>query len=241
MAKFDIIYGKNVVKSALKAGRVNKLYLSKNLLSSPLEKLAHDKGVKVEIVDISILNRLTSNAEAQGVAAEVKPYETITLGEMISSLSGAENPLLVILDGIEDPHNLGAIMRSVDALGADGMIIKNHNASPLNATVAKVSTGAINYVKVANVGNLSQAIRKLKEEGYWIVGTSDAAKDPYTSPDYKRKIALVIGSEGKGASHLVLKECDYLVQIPMKGHVECLNASVAAGILMAEIVRARSL
>jgi 23S rRNA (guanosine2251-2'-O)-methyltransferase len=145
----------------------------------------------------------------------------------------------LILDGIEDPQNFGAILRSVDAFGVDGVIIKKRNEVPLNATVAKVSTGAINWVKVAMVSNLSQAIQTLKDHGYWIVASDGSGKQDYDTVDYKSPIGLVVGSEGFGIAPLVLKNSDFIVKIPMTGHVNSLNASVASAILISEIVRSR--
>ena len=146
-----------------------------------------------------------------------------------------EKPLIVILDGINDPHNLGAILRCGDVFNVTGVLIPKHNQVPLNATVAKTSAGAINYVPVALVGNLNQTIEKLKENGFWIVSTDGSGSYNYQDLKYDFKVALVIGSEGQGVSRLVLNNSDYVVKIPQFGHVNSLNASVAAGILLAKI------
>ena len=146
-----------------------------------------------------------------------------------------DKKIIVMLDGIEDPHNLGAILRSADVFEASGIILPKHNSVSLNATVAKTSAGAINYVPVAIVNNLNQAIATLKNEGYWIVSTDGSATIDYSSIKYEFPVVVVIGSEGKGVSSLVLKNSDYIVKIPQFGHVNSLNASVAAGILLAEV------
>ena len=155
--------------------------------------------------------------------------------EMLKEKKG----LIVMLDGIQDVHNLGAIIRTCECAGVDGVIYKSHNAVKVNDTVAKVASGALEYMKVAEVTNLVNTIRKLKEKGYWIVGSDGSADRLYTDLDYDMNTVLVIGSEGKGMSRLVREECDFIVKLPMKGHVTSLNASVAAGILVYNILSAR--
>ena len=144
-----------------------------------------------------------------------------------------------MLDSLEDPHNLGAIMRSVDCVGADGIIYRKHHGVRLNSTVAKVASGAMEYVKVAEVTNLVKTLQDLKKKGYWVVGTDASAKDMYNKIDYRMNTVLVIGSEGKGISRLVLEECDYVVKLPMFGHVNSLNASVATAIMLYKIIENR--
>ena len=237
--EFEYIYGKNAVKEALAAHRVIALILPEKEVSSPLIPLAKKEGVEVKFLRQSEFAKLPMGKVNQGVVAKVRGYKTVNLKELVDRVAAKANPLLVLLDGIEDPHNLGAILRSADALGADGVVIKDRNASPLNATVAKVSAGAINHIPVASVANMANALRYLKDNGYWTVGTALEGGQPYTELDCDRPLAIVIGNEGKGVSRLVLRECDYRVYIPMKGHVDCLNASVAAGIFMAHISQAR--
>ena len=171
----------------------------------------------------------------QGIAAIIKEYEYYSFEAILKRAREQEKPLIIILDGINDPHNLGAILRCADVFNATGVLIPKHNQVPLNATVGKTSAGAINYVPVALVGNLNQTIEKLKEEGFWIVSSDGSAKINYQDLDYDFKTALIIGSEGQGVSKLVLSNSDYIVKIPQYGHVNSLNASVAAGILMAKI------
>ena len=150
-----------------------------------------------------------------------------------------ENGLIVILDNLQDVHNLGAIIRTCDCAGVDGVIYKTHNSVKVNDTVAKVASGALEYVKIAEVTNLVNTIRKLKENGYWIVGTDGNAQMSYTDLKYDMNTVLIIGSEGKGISRLVREECDFMISLPMLGHVTSLNASVAAGILIYNILRTR--
>ena len=162
-------------------------------------------------------------------------YKLYSVDELIKN----ENGLIVVLDGLKDPHNLGAIIRTVECAGADGIIYKKHNAVKLTETVAKVASGALEHVKVSEVTNITNTLKELKKKGYWIVGSDGSAKESYTDIDYKRNIALVIGSEGEGISRLVLEECDYVVSLPMYGKVNSLNASVATGILVYNIIRSR--
>lgn len=235
-----IIYGRNPIASALASHHVKKLYVANHLRGDDLVSAARKDGVEVAFVDDSQLLHLSENPAHQGFVATVVPYGTNSLEDLIQGCRGKRYPLMVILDGLEDPHNLGAILRSADAFGADGLIMKSRGEVPLTGTVAKVSTGAIDYVKVAVVSNLSQAIEKLKEAGFWIVASDGSATTSYCDVDYRSPIGLVIGSEGFGISPLLLKRSDFVVKIPMEGHVNSLNASVAAGIFLAEI-RAKQL
>lgn len=235
-----IIYGKNPVRSAIGAGHVKVLYVSKRLQDDPIVMLAKRTSVIVREVDEHQLDQLSEHGVHQGFAALVSSYTSFSLEDILAQAK-KPYPLILVLDGIEDPHNLGAILRSADAFGADGVILKSHDGVQLNGTVAKVSTGAIDYVKVAVVTNLSQAIETMKEHGYWIVASDGSATQSYTAVDYASPIGLIIGSEGFGISPLVLKRSDFVVKIPMFGHVNSLNASVAAGILLSEICRSRRL
>jgi 23S rRNA (guanosine2251-2'-O)-methyltransferase len=234
-----IIFGRNPVRSAIGAKHVRTLIATRRLADDALVTLARANHIEVRLVDDKELDHLTNSAVHQGVAAIVKPYGTISLEELLRN-TRKPYPLILILDGIEDPHNLGAILRSADAFGADGIILKSHGEVPLNGTVAKVSTGAIDYVKTAVVTNLSQAIEKLKAQGFWIVASDGSAKQNYDEVDYRCPIGLVVGSEGFGISPLLLKRSDFVVKIPMFGHVNSLNASVATGILLSEIALQRS-
>ena len=223
------IYGKNAVNNALANNNVSEIYLIDNL------KEYRNCKTPVNFITKAEMTKMTKTDKHQGVVAIINSYDTITLDKLIKDASNSEYPLLVILDGLKDPHNLGAIMRSTDAVNAQGIIYKKHNSVSLNATVAKVSCGAIDAVSVCEVTNIVQTINKLKKEGYWIVGSAIGSKDDYRSIDYKRPIALIVGSEGEGISRIVSENCDYLVNLPMKGQVNSLNASVACGILLYEI------
>ncbi|MBP5446256.1 MAG: 23S rRNA (guanosine(2251)-2'-O)-methyltransferase RlmB [Acholeplasmatales bacterium] len=227
------IYGRNVCKEAIKANRkIFKAYVTQSFydkekyIISDLEKL----NVKIEVVE---KNKLDNLGLHQGIALDVEDYKIYSLDEV---LNGNKQSFL-ILDGIVDPHNLGAIMRTSDATGIDGIIIPKNRSVSLNNTVAKVSTGAIEYVKIIEVNNINRCIDTLKEKGFWIYGT-DMNKDlNYTSIDTNTSIAVVIGNEGEGMSRLVKEKCDYIISIPMLGHVNSLNASVSASIVLYEILR----
>jgi len=233
-----IIYGRNPVRSALGAGHVKTLYVAQHLSHDPMLDLAKRSSVIVRVVDERQLDQLSEHGVHQGFAALVSSYSSWTL-ETVLAQAKKPYPLILVLDGIEDPHNLGAILRSADAFGVDGVILKNHDGVLLNPTVAKVSTGAIDYVKVAVVTNLSQAIETMKKQGYWVVASDGSATQSYSQIDYASPIVLIIGSEGFGISSLLLKRSDFVVKIPMFGHVNSLNASVATGILLSEIARSR--
>lgn len=178
---------------------------------------------------------MSSKGNHQGVVLEVKPFEYSDLTSIINISKKKEHPLVLILDEIEDPHNFGAIIRSADAFGVDGIVIKKQNQVPVTMTVSKVSTGAIEFVRIAQVANLSVAIEKLKENGYWIYSADGSGNDDYQNIKYDGPVALVVGSEGRGISRLVLKNSDFIIKIPMSGHVNSLNVSVATGILLSRI------
>lgn len=232
-----IIYGKNMVLEALRnKDKIKKVYLTKNNLDL-IEKYKQ-KISKIQISSIKELDMLASGNH-QGIVAEVEEYGYVSLEEVINKHKDDKNVSLAILDGLEDPHNLGAILRSADASGIDGIIIPKNRSVQLSSTVAKVSTGAIEYVDVIQVVNLVNTIKTLKENGYWIIGLELDGSVDYRKQDYTGKIAVIIGSEGRGISKLVKENCDYLVNIPMVGHVNSLNASVSASILFYEILRNR--
>lgn len=231
----NFIYGKNPVIEAINAKKAIRVFLVSNFSDQKILNLINNNKVPVTMVSPSEMNKMSNNGVHQGVAAELKPYQTVSLEEIILKAKKKDKKIIVMLDGIEDPHNLGAILRSADVFEASGIILPKHNSVSLNATVAKTSAGAINYVPVAVVNNLNQAISKLKEEGYWVVATDGSAEISYSSIKYDFSVVVVIGSEGKGVSPLVLKNSDYIVKIPQFGHVNSLNASVAAGILLAEV------
>lgn len=230
----NIIYGKNPVIEAIKAKKALKIFVTSNFNDQKIVNLIKENHLNMVSISPNEMDKMC-NGVHQGVAAELKPYQTVSLEEIIYKAKNKEKKIIVMLDGIEDPHNLGAILRSADVFEASGIILPKHNSVTLNATVAKTSAGAINYVPVAVVNNLNQAISKLKEEGYWVVSTDGSANISYSSLKYDFPVVVVIGSEGKGVSPLVLKNSDYIVKIPQFGHVNSLNASVAAGILLAEV------
>lgn len=233
-AKTDLIFGKNPIKEALATNRLKMVYVSEGLIDHTLIQTFKDKKIPMIYKSTGEMNKMVVGAH-QGVIGEIKPYEYSSLEEIIHLGKKKENPIIVILDGITDPHNLGAIIRSCDVFGVSGIIVKKHNQVSLTSTVAKTSAGAINYVKVAQVTNLNNAVEQLKQAGYWVVSTDGYAKQDYTDLDYDFPCALIIGSEGEGVSKLLIKNSDYLVKIPMHGHVNSLNASVATAVLLSRI------
>ena len=235
MKDINLIYGKNPVIEAIRAKKALKVFLVNNFNDQKIINLIKENGLSFISIPPNEMEKMCAGGVHQGVAAELKPYQTVSLEEIIIKAKKKDKKIIVMLDGIEDPHNLGAILRSADVFEVSGIILPKHNSVSLNATVAKTSAGAINYVPVAVVNNLNQAIKTLKEEGYWIVSTDGSATISYSSIKYDFPVVVVIGSEGKGVSSLVLKNSDYIVKIPQFGHVNSLNASVAAGILLAEV------
>ena len=234
MKDLNIIYGKNPVIEAIRAKKALKVFATTNFNDQKILSLIKENKLPLLLISAAEMDKMC-NGVHQGVAAELKPYQTVSLEEIIIKAKKNEKKIIVMLDNINDPHNLGAILRSADVFEVAGIILPKHNSVSLNATVAKTSAGAINYVPVAIVNNLNQAISILKEEGYWIVSTDGSAKISYSDIDYNFPTVVVIGSEGKGVSSLVLKNSDYIVKIPQFGHVNSLNASVAAGIILAEV------
>lgn len=231
----NIIFGRNPVKEALRANKVSKVYISNGFTDKEINLLLQEKKPYIKVCSNGELNSFCDGGVHQGIVANIKPYEYLDLDEILRRARKVDVPILVILDGINDTHNLGAIIRSADVFNVSGVLIPKHNQVPLNATVAKSSAGAINYVPVCLIGSINQTIQKLKDNGYWVVSTDGSAKNDYSDIKYDFPTALVIGSEGKGVSPLVIKNSDYVVKIPQYGHVNSLNASVAAGILLAKI------
>ena len=233
----EYIFGKNTVKATLTSNnRALKLYATNK--NDELINLAKKNNIEVKIVDNNYLNKLVQGNH-QGVVLEIESYSYVSVDDIIKETK-LRYPFVIMLDGLEDPHNLGAILRTCDASGVDGVIIGKNRSVKLNGTVAKVSTGAIEYVKVAEVTNLTNTIKYLKTKGFWIVGAEACDKSVlYTDVKYDMPVCLVIGSEGKGISRLVSENCDYLVKIPMVGHVNSLTASVSCSILIYEIIKNR--
>lgn len=228
----EIVYGKNSFVEALNMNRINEAFVLKDC---PYIKELQRKHIKYQIVDRGKLDSLSKSGNHQGCLAYVEEYKLSSLESMLKK----ENGLIVLLDGLKDPHNLGAIIRTCECAGVDGLVYKKHNSVHLNDTVAKVACGALEYVKVAEVTNLVNTIKTLKDNGYWIVGTDGDGNDLYNKIDYNMNVALIIGSEGEGMSRLVKQECDFIVKMPMKGHINSLNASVAAGIMIFNILDKR--
>jgi len=229
----EYIFGKNVVKEAFNhPSRIEEIYvLDKN---TEFVSLAKEYRIKYTVITPSEMNKMVSGNH-QGVVALVKDYHYYSLSDIVKE---DKNSLIVALDGLEDPHNLGAILRTCEAAGIDGVILPKKRSVKLNSTVAKVSTGAIEYVKVVEVVNLTQSLKQLKNKGYWIIGAERSSKSSNIwELKYDMPIVLVIGSEGKGISRLVKEECDFLVEIPMQGKINSLNASVSTGIMIYEIRR----
>ena len=202
--------------------------------------LAAKKGVTIHYVPRKKLDQMVSG-QHQGVVAQVAAYEYAELDDLFQKAEDRnEQPFILVLDEIEDPHNLGSIMRTADAVGAHGIVIPKRRAVGLTTTVAKASTGAIEHIPVVKVTNLSRTLEEMKGRGIWVVGTDASGQQDYRSLDGNMPLALVIGSEGKGMGRLVKEKCDFLIRLPMAGKVTSLNASVAAGLLMYEVYRKRS-
>lgn len=237
----DIICGRNPVIEALKSGTaLDTIYISGNGGSlNVIRALAKEKGIPVKDAGSEKLNKMTGSASHQGVVAVGACGEYVTVEDILEvSAKKGTKPFIIICDGIEDPHNLGAIIRTAETSGADGVIIPKRRSAGLNATVYKTSAGAVSYVPVARVSNLASAIDKLKENGVWIYGT-DASGSDYCDTDLTGSCGLVIGSEGFGISRLIREKCDLMIRLPMLGNINSLNASVAGGIFMYEILRQR--
>ena len=237
----NIICGRNPVIEALKSGaNLDTIYIDGNGGSlSLIRRIAKEKGIVVKDADDKKLSRLSDGASHQGVVAEGACGEYASLEDILEvSRRNGTKPFIIICDEIEDPHNLGAIIRTAETSGADGVIIPKRRSASLNSTVFKTSAGAASYVPVARVSNLASCIDTLKENGVWIYGT-DASGTDYTNTDFTDGVALVIGSEGFGMSQLIQKKCDFMIKLPMLGKINSLNASVAAGIFMYEVLRQR--
>lgn len=240
-----IIYGRNAVIEGIKSGRsVDKILMHEadhqEGSAAKILTIAKEHHIQVKFVGSEKLDQLTKRAKHQGVVAFMAAHDYVDLDALFSNAEEkGESPFFIILDQIEDPHNLGAIIRTANVVGAHGVIIPKNRAVSLTATVAKTSAGAIEYTPVCRVTNLSRTIDQIKEKGVWITGADMVGTSMY-DVDFKGAIGLVIGSEGKGISRLVKEKCDFVASIPMKGQVNSLNASVAAGVLMYEAMRQRS-
>jgi 23S rRNA (guanosine2251-2'-O)-methyltransferase len=234
-----VIYGINAVSEALKARRVSRLMHERGAGSrvDELVARAHELRLSVETIDRRGLEKLARGGVHQGVAAEVQAMPAYTVEELVEGADGP--PLIVVLDGIEDPQNVGAILRSADAAGADGVIRQARHAAPLDGATARASAGAVAHVRIATVVNISRALDELKELNVWTIGFDDSATEAYDEVDYTLPTALVFGAEGTGLRRLVRETCDRVVAIPMSGGVSSLNVSVTAGIGLFEARRQR--
>ena len=239
----NAIEGRNAVLEAFRAGKtVDKLYVQEGLKDGPILSIVREakkQGSRILFSDKESLNRMSEDGKHQGVIAMVASYSYAELGDILASArEKSEDPFLILLDGIEDPYNLGAIIRTANQVGAHGVIINKNRAVGLTASVARTSAGALNYTPVAKVTNMARTIEELKKEGLWFVAADMDGEEMY-SLNLKGPLGLVIGNEGKGVSELVWKKCDFTARIPMLGQIDSLNASVAAGVLAYEVLRQR--
>ncbi len=234
-----IIYGINPVLEALRAGRVKEVRVADRAGGrlADVMKLARERGVPTRRVPADTLEREARRGVHQGVVADVEEAASYSVEDLVRGAAGT--PLLVVLDSIEDPHNVGAILRTADAAGVDGVIRQSRRAAALDGAAAKASAGAVAHVRIAEVVNIARAVEELKDAGVWTVGLDGSADTSYDAVDYTVPTAIVLGAEGSGLRRLVRERCDRLAAIPMQGHVQSLNVSVAAGVTLFEAVRQR--
>lgn len=240
----DQIEGRNAVLELLETGRdINKIFIAKGEKHGSINKIvaiAKERRVVIVEAERAKLNQMAMSDNHQGVIAIVPPFDYCEVEDIIEEAkSKQEKPFILILDGIEDPHNLGSIIRTAETAGVHGIIIPKRRAATVNSTVYKVSAGAVEHMKIARVNNLNETIKYLKDNDVWICGTDMDARNYYYDEKFDGPVAIVIGSEGFGMSRLVKENCDFLVKIPMKGKITSLNASVSAGIVMYEVVKQR--
>jgi len=241
----ELIEGRNPVIEALKADRP----ISKILLDGKIKRhgaaeyiltLSRARGVHVDFVERQIIEKHSATHSSQGVIAFAEAKEFVDLGELIiMSQARPDPPLYLLLDGIEDPHNFGAILRTAEAIGVHGVVIRERRAAGITPAVIRASAGAVEYINIARVANISQAIVTLKKNGVWVIGIDMNGQADYRILDFTLPVAIVIGGEGQGLSELVRKRCDWVASIPMKGKITSLNASVAAAVVMYETLRQR--
>ena len=240
----DQVEGRNAVLELLESGRdINKIYISEGERHGSINKIiaiAKERKIIINEIGKAKLNQMAQTENNQGVIAIVPPFDYCDIDDILEvAKEREEKPFILILDGIEDTHNLGSIIRTAETAGVHGIIIPKRRACGVNSTVAKVSAGAVEYMKIARVNNINEAINYLKEHDVWICGTDMNTDKYYYNEDFTGGIGIVIGSEGFGMSRLVKENCDFLVKIPMKGKITSLNASVSAGIIMYEVVKQR--
>ncbi len=240
----DQIEGRNAVLELLETGKdINKIFIANGEKHGSINKIisiAKERKIVIVEVDRAKLNQMAMSDNHQGVIAIVPPFDYCEVEDILEEANKKqENPFILILDGIEDPHNLGSVIRTAETAGVHGIIIPKRRAATVNSTVYKVSAGAVEHMKIARVNNLNETIKYLKDNDIWVCGTDMDAKNYYYNEKFDGPIAIVIGSEGFGMSRLVKENCDFLVKIPMKGKITSLNASVSAGIVMYEVVKQR--
>ena len=239
----DVVAGRNAVLELLKSDKdINKIFIERGEKHGSInEIIAKAKDAKIVLVEVDRSKLDTMAENHQGVVAIVPPFNYCEVEDILEEAKNKnEDPFIIILDGIEDPHNLGSIIRTAETAGVHGIIIPKRRNAAVNSTVTKVSAGATTYMKIARVNNLNETIRKLKAEGLWVIGTDGYAKTLYYNQDLKGPLAVIIGSEGFGMSKLVKDNADILIKIPMKGQITSLNASVSAGIIIYEAVKQRN-
>ena len=242
----EFVAGRNSVAEVLKSGRsINKILVAKGERHGAIREIigqARLQGLVVQEVEPAKLDQITEGVRHQGVVAMVAPVAYAEIEDILGrAQENGEQPFIVLLDELEDPHNVGAILRTSDATGVHGVLLPKRRSSPLTATVAKTSAGAVEYVPVARIGNISQTLKKLKKQGLWVVGADMDGDKNYYEADLTGPIVVVVGSEGQGMGRLTKEECDFVVRIPMKGKITSLNASVACSLLLYEVLRQREL
>ena len=223
------VYGKNVAKEVIEKENIRKAYISKNFNDKEIIDKLRENKIQIKFIEKNILDKM-EKGNHQGIILEIEDYEYKPLDEI------EKEDVIIMLDHLEDPHNFGAIIRTVEAAGFKSIIIPKDRSVEVNQTVMKTSVGALENVKIAKVGNLVNTIKELKEKGYWVIGTDMNGQD-YKTIDYTGKIVIIIGNEGKGMSRLVKENCDFIASIPMRGNVNSLNASVASALIIYEVVR----
>ncbi|MDP5017260.1 MAG: 23S rRNA (guanosine(2251)-2'-O)-methyltransferase RlmB [Dolichospermum sp.] len=241
----DLIYGRHPVLTALENERsINRLWITTRLRYDPrfhhLILQAKDNGAVIDEVEPMRLDQITGRANHQGIAAQIAPYSYIELEDLITNAKAVTDPVIVVADGITDPHNLGAIIRTAEAIGAHGLVIPQRRAAGITSTVMKVAAGALETFPVSRVVNLGRALEQLKEEGFWIYGTAANGSEALQTVKFSGPVVLVVGGEGEGLGMLTQRSCDVLVSIPLQGKTPSLNASVATGMALYEIYRQKS-
>ncbi len=233
----EYIFGKNTIESFIDNKSIQEIFILPNFTDDRILKKIRQSNIKLSVKDKIFFEKITQGSKHQGIIGVIKNYEYVSLQEILLNAKkrNKKYPFIVVLDGIEDPHNFGAIIRTCEAFSVDGIIIPKHHGCPINATVAKVSTGTIANMKIAQVTNITQTLKELKDNGFWIFAAEATNSQKYHEMDYHCPVALVMGSEGYGISRLVKEQSDFNIAIPMNGKVNSLNVSVATAILVSYI------